>query len=191
MAAPTYFTDLVDISAADNASDFIRVGTGNIEPNETDIFIVGTQCISKVAWQNDSRGIAYDNNANLQSTLASGNNPNGNQYVYIWSTYLAPEAMELSSPAGAPPPDPGYYVFTGGNVTTNAGGNWTLWNVGGRETFEFGSAWRCYAIDFNSDASTADVGSGAGTNFTFFGSGANLGSAPTKGNPFAIDAIRR
>lgn len=190
MAAPVYTTDLVAITTADQNTNFDRIGTGNIEPDETDIFIVGTQSISKVAFQNSSRGISYDTGANQTTTLSTGNNPNGNQYVYIWAIYLIPDVLEVANPASGT--DPGLWIASGNNISSNGGGNWDKWRVGGTDTFAFGTAWRCYSVDFITTSPHPGVTTGTQTTLQYFGFGANVPSGgPTKGNPIAIDQIKR
>lgn len=190
MAAPVYTTDLVAITTADQNTGFDRIGTGNIEPDETDIFIVGTQSISKVAFQNASRGISYDSGADQTTTLSTGNNPNGNQYVYIWAIYLISDVLGVANPASGT--DPGLWIAAGDNINANGGGNWDKWRVGGVDTFAFGTAWRCYATDLITTSPHPGVTTGAVTTLQYFGFGANVpAGGPTKGNPIAIDQIKR
>ena len=196
MAAPSYGTDVVTLdgsvyttSGTLTLADYAAFGGGAAGLNlETDYYLLGTTCISKDAFGGGARnkGIVDDTNSggNIATTLASGNNPNGNQYVYIWCFWNAPASLEVSDPASG---DAGLYMVVGPNTN-----NYDTYHISGSDLIDYGADWICATIDVTNQTADNTVGSGSGGNFTVFGCGANIPVAgPTKGSPFAIEGVRR
>lgn len=196
MAAPTYNTDIVvlDGTVYTNAgtltlADYDATGGGQAGLNlETDFYLIGSNCISKNAFGNGAqdKGIVDDTNSggNISTTLASGNNPNGNQYVYVWGFWNAPASLEVAEPGTG---NGGLYMIVG--ASTNA---YDTYHVTGSDLIDYGADWICATIDPTEETADNTVGGGSGGNFTVFGIGANIPvQGPTKGSPLAIEAVRR
>jgi len=203
MAVPSYGTDIVTLdgsvyTATGGTSlvvnDYAAVGGGQAGLNEeTDYYLIGTECISKNAFGNGSqeKGIVDDTNAggNIATTLASGNNPGGNQYVYIWMFFNAPASLATAvlplNQRG------GLHAIIGPNTN-----NYNAYSVSGSDLQDYGADWVCGSIDVNvtpaNGLALTTVGNGAGGNYSVFGAGASIPTqGPTKGAPFAIEGIRR
>ena len=203
MAVPTYGTDIVTLdgsvyTATGGTSlvvgDYAATGGGQAGINEeTDYYLIGTECISKNAFGNGAqeKGIVDDTNSggNIATTLASGNNPGGNQYVYVWCFFNAPASLATFALPGNLAP--GLHAIIGPNTN-----NYNRYSISGSNLQDYGAEWVCGSIDVNVTPSNAitltTVGSGAGGNYTVFGAGASIPTqGPTKGAPFAIEGIRR
>jgi hypothetical protein len=203
MAAPVYGTDIVTLdgsvyTATGGTSlvvnDYAAFGGGQAGLNEeTDYYLIGTECISKNAFGNGSqiKGIVDDTNAggNIATTLASGNNPGGNQYVYIWCFFATPASTQSSIIGGTQPG--GIFAAIGPNTN-----NYNMYSISGSNLQDYGADWVCGSIDVNvTPANSLTIkteGNGAGGNYTVFGAGAHIPvQGPTKGSPFAIEGIRR
>ena len=203
MAVPTYGTDIVTLDGSVYtatggtslvAGDYAATGGGATAINEeTDYYLIGTECISKTAFGNGAqeKGIVDDTNSggNIATTLASGNNPGGNQYVYIWCFFNAPASLATFSLPGNLAA--GLHAIIGPSTSA-----YNRYSISGSNLQDYGAEWVCGSIDVNVTPSNqftlTTVGGGAGGNYTVFGAGASIPTqGPTKGAPFAIEGIRR
>lgn len=173
MALPNYSSDLVDIiSDMPNTTGWTLISSGGGGPNsltapETDYFIQGSSCISRNPFSSSIRGMVY--NAGT-ITIPSGD------AVFYWVWAGVPNAIDTESNGGI--------QCLLGNTTTNL----KAYYVRGSDTYAYGG-WVCVPIDPNE---TSDINIGSPTSVTsIFGARWNVPSTgPSRGFPFAIDAIR-
>jgi hypothetical protein len=169
MAAPTYTTDLTDITTSETVTGWSALGGGQSGLNdETDYFIQGTQCVSKNGFTASTRGQIFNAGA---TTIAAGD------AVYAWFKQNNRNLMDTVANGGT--------QFLIGSGT----GAFDRFYVDGNDSD--GSAlagWRTYAVDPTATPS-ATTGSPSGT--SYFGcQWAILGSGSLKGAPNGIDVIR-
>ena len=169
MAAPTYATDLSDITTAETITGWSALGGGQSGLNdETDYFIQGTQCVSKNGFTASTRGQIFNAGA---TTITSGD------AVFIWVKQNNRNLMDTVALGGT-------QVLIGSG--TNA---YDQFYTDGNDSE--GSAlagWRNYAVDPTATPSNT-TGSPSGT--SYFGvQWKILGSGSLKGAPNGIDAIR-
>ena len=171
MAAPSYVSDLTDIIVPNGTTNWNAFGGGASGLNdESDYYIVDSSCVSKNAWANDYKGMIYDNGATL--TIPFGD------AVFVWITHLTPNSLAAASAGGI-------RVVMADNTTE---AQFDEWYIAGSDTIIYDKRWICAPVDPsiapNNDGSAA-------ADYQYFGGGANLPTGgPTKGAPFAIDAIR-
>jgi len=170
MAVAAYTTDLAVITVADATTGFAEptsATAGGLAALESDYFIQGTNCVSKTFNATGLGGLAYTAGANVTIPTDGA--------FYTWVYFAAPNA--LSSKA------------TGGSeiIAGSSGANYKRFYVAGNDTYTYGG-WVNYPVNPSVTAS-ATVGTPAGT-WATFGYVANIANAISKGNPFAIDAIR-
>ncbi len=168
MAAASYTTDLTDISLADSTTNWTAIGTGAISV-ETDYFIQGAGCISKVGWTAATRGQIFNNGAGITIPTDGG--------IFAWITYNNPNLMDTEANGGM-------QIIVGSGTAA-----YRHWYVRGSDTHQYGG-WGCYVC--NPDAVTQDLttGSPTGTKQYIGGMAKILGSGSLKGNPFGVDAMR-
>lgn len=167
MAAPTYATDLTNISTAESVTNWTNIGTGAVSL-ETDYFIQGAGCISKVAWSSALRGIIYNNAAGITVPTDGA--------VMTWIYYSCANSLDTQANGGI-------RVIVGSSTTA-----YKHWYVSGKDLLTV-DVWRPYPVD---TSLTADATTGAPTaTLQYFGSLANIPSTgPSKGNPLGVDVIR-
>jgi hypothetical protein len=170
MAAPSYTTDLTEFWL-EGATTVTAIGTGgaSLGNPETDFFIQGTDCISKGAWTNDTKGFIIDALGTTFTVPTDG-------AVIGFAVYTAAGSLDTQSNGG-------FRMIIGSDD-----GAYDEFYIGGKDTLAYDS-WVPYAIDPNT--ATADVANGGGTE-RWVGVLAYLPttSGPTKGAPIAMDAIR-
>ena len=169
MAAPTYATDLSDITTAETITGWSALGGGQSGLNdETDYYIQGTQCVSKNGFTASTRGQLF--NAGT-TTITSGD------CVFIWIKQNNRNLMNT--------------VANGGTQVCMGSGTaaFDRFYVDGNDSD--GSAlagWRTYCVDPTATPSATTGSPGA---YTYFGTQWNIqGSGSLKGAPNGIDAIR-
>jgi hypothetical protein len=175
MAAPTYATDLVDITTAETTTNFTAIGAGGAITAETDFFIQGAACISKATaatWDTGgtTRGGVIFNNAAGVTIPTDG-------AVMTWVYWWGPNVLSSKATGGAE-------IIIGSSTTA-----YNAWYVSGADDWEFGG-WRNYPVS-NTVAVSRTAGSPTAT-LQYFGWNANVGVATNigKGNPYGIDTIR-
>lgn len=173
MAAPAYATDLTTFWL-EGATTVTAIGTGGaaLGNPETDFFIQGTDCISKGAWTNATKGFIIDGLATTFTVPTDG-------AVVAFAKYDAQGSLDTKANGGL-------QMLIGSGA-----GNYNRYYIGGKDTLQFDS-WVPYVVDPNT--ATGD-GTAAGTpdgTERWVGLVGNLPttSGPTKGNPIAMDAIR-
>ena len=169
MAAPTYATDLSDITTAETTTGWSALGGGASGLNdETDYFIQGNQCVSKNGFTATTKGQMF--NAGT-TTITAGD------CVLIWVKQNNRNLMDTVALGGT-------QVCMGSG--TNA---FDQFYVDGNDSE--GSAlagWRTYAVDPTATPSNTTGSPGANT---YFGAQWKiLGSGSLKGAPNGIDVIR-
>lgn len=176
MAAPTYATNLTDITTAQSTTGFTAVGGGGAITAETDYYIQDGTCVSKATsatW--DSSGTARGGvlfNAGTGLTIPTDG------AVLTWMYWWGPGVLATKANGGA--------EVNFGNSTTAYYGQY----VSGSDDWAFGG-WRCYPVDPNLTPRDRTVGSPNGT-WQYFGWTANVAAAASigKGNPYGIDVVR-
>lgn len=171
MAAPSYVSDLTDIIVPSGTTDWNAFGGGASGlNNESDYYIVDSSCVSKNAWASDYKGMIYDNGVTL--TIPSGD------AVFVWITHLTPNSLGAASAGGI-------QVVMADNTTE---AQFDEWYIAGSDTIVYDKRWICAPVD---PTVTPNDNGSAAADYQYFGGGANLPTGgPTKGAPFAIDAIR-
>lgn len=171
MAAPVYATDLTTILlefASTSGWTALGGGAAGLNAPETDYFIQGNNCITKNAWASALKGMIYNNGSGV--TVPT----DGAFLLFLAHATMNSVATQANG---------GLRVHIGSGT-----GAYNHWYVGGSDTEVFG-LWNPYPVNptVTADATT---GSPSGT-LQYFGAQANLPSGgPTKGSPFAIDAMR-
>jgi hypothetical protein len=172
MATPTYATDLADIvTDMAGTGDWTAIGGGasGLTAPEEDYFIQGSNCISKGAWSSDIKGMIYDYSGSFVVPTSGA--------VIIWLAYQATNSLD---------------TLAGGGIRVVIGssdGDFYHYNVAGSDTLVF-DIWRPYVVDPNTASSDDQDGTPSGTE-AFVGGLADIpASGPSKGSPFAVDAIR-
>ena len=167
MAAPTYATDLVDISTAESTTNWTNIGTG-AAALETDYFIQGTACISKPAWSTAIRGLIFNNGAGITVPTDGA--------VMAWLYYSCTNSLDTQANGGL-------RIIVGSSTTA-----YKQWYVSGKDLLTV-DVWRPYPVD---TSLTADATTGTPTaTLQYFGCLANVpAGGPSKGNPLGNDVIR-
>ncbi len=168
MAAASYTTDLTDISLADSTTNWTAIGTGAISV-ETDYFIQGAGCISKVGWTAATRGQIFNNGAGITIPTDGG--------IFAWITYNNPNLMDTEANGGM-------QIIVGSGTAA-----YRHWYVRGSDTHQYGG-WGCYVCNPDAVAQDLTTGSPSGTKQYIGGMAKILGSGSLKGNPFGVDAMR-
>jgi hypothetical protein len=177
MAVASYSSDLVDITTdaiEQSTTNWTMIkpgGAGSLSANETDYYIVGSNCLSASAGSISSpgRGMIYNNGS---TTITSP------KAVFLWGQYLDVAGVNTKSAGGV-------QVCIGSSATAY----YEYW-VDGSDTLIRGG-WKSYAINptVGSVSASNTTGSPTATK-AFFGYKVLGSSAPTKGYPLAVDGIR-
>ena len=172
MAAPAWATNLTTFWL-EGATTVTAIGTGGaaLGNPETDFFIQGTNCISKGAWTNATKGFIIDR-VGTTFTIPS------NGAIIFYAKYDAQGSLDTKANGG--------FRF----IVGNSSGDYFHYYIGGKDTLAFDS-WYPYVIDSNTATSDNSTGIPSGAE-RWVGVLATLPttSGPTKGNPIAMDAIR-
>lgn len=169
MAAASYTTDLTVLSLADATTGFTEPtgGTqGGAATLEADYFIQGTNCVSKTFNASGNGGLVYTTTAVTIPTDGA---------AFQWVYFAAPNAVNTKAAGGI--------QICIGNSTAA----YKRFYVAGSDTYTYGG-WVNYPVNptITQSATTGSPTSATAT----FGWIANVVNPISKGNPFAIDAIR-
>jgi hypothetical protein len=172
MAVPSFTTDLTDILLdMPSSTGWTLISSGGGGQNaftvpETDFFIQGNNCISRNPFSSSIRGMVYSAGT---TTITSGD------AIFYWLWAGVPNALSAEAVGGV-------QCLVGSGT-----GDLDCFYVRGSDTYQYGG-WVCVPVD-PTLTSDFQIGTPAGT--TFFGVRWDVPSTgPTKGYPFAIDAMR-
>jgi hypothetical protein len=171
MVAPAYSTDLTPILIEfPNTTGWTALGTGGaaLTAPETDYYIQGNNCITKGAWASAIKGMIYN--------FGSGITVPTDGAVIMFLAHATMNSVAAQASGGIQ------------LVIGSGSGDFDQWYVGGSDTEVFG-LWNAYPVN---PTITADNTTGSPTStLQYFGGQANLPSGgPSKGSPWAIDAMR-
>jgi len=173
MAAPSYTTDLADISTAESATGWAEStawGAGKTLVLETDFYIQGSNCISE-ALKTGIGSLIYDFGQDA-TAFATGD------VAMTWHYCWAPNAMDVDASGGM-------RAIIGSGINDFNG-----WSVAGSDTLPYGG-WICVPIDPDTNDGTPDYSEGTpGASLQFFGHATNLIGEVSKGNSHGVDVIR-
>jgi hypothetical protein len=170
MAAPSYSTDLLPISACDALGTWVEPSAtgwtqGAVPALDGENYIQGTGAISKAYNATGVGGMMFNYASGI--TIPSGS------AFFLWVYWASPKTLATEANGGL--------RAICGNLA-NAFYGWTL---GGNDTYIYGG-WENYAVDPNVTADFT-AGSPSGT-WQWFGFCVNNLDAITKGNPCLTDA---
>jgi hypothetical protein len=171
MAVPAYTTDLVRIVDFDadtpTVAETLTWAAGRSPAIDTDFPIQGT-----------NHGSATMNTTGKASMVATGTAFTWSTGIYIfgWVIWLAPGAIATQANGGLA-------MIIGSSASV-----YKIYYVGGNDfgSYPYGG-WQNFVVDPNF---TADETSGTPTAYHVVGSGANVLSAVSKGNPLGMDVFR-
>jgi hypothetical protein len=173
MAAASYTTDLTTVNILDSESSPVAVGEptgstgGTTITTETDHYVVGAACISKIYNAVGVGGLGFLNPTAVTVPTDGA--------VYMWTNFLA--ANSISTKANG-----GMQILVG-----NTAANYKRFYVYGDDTIEYGG-WQVNAVDPAQTAS-ATQGTPNGT-WQYFGMAANVDFSVARGYPLCWDAVR-
>lgn len=172
MTAPAYATNLTTFWLQ-GATTVTAIGTGGagLGNPETDFFIQDTECISKSAWTNATKGFIIDALGTTFTVPTDG-------AIIFFAKYDAQGSLDTQANGG-------FQAIWGSSSSA-----YYHAYIGGKDTLAFNS-WLPYVIDPNTITVDNTTGSPSGSE-RWVGILATLPtvSGPTKGNPIAMDAIR-
>lgn len=170
MAAPSYTTDLTNVTLAVSTTNWNATGGGASGLNtETDYYIQGTQCVSKNGFTAATKGMLFNTTSQAIGSFDA---------VFIWVKQSNRNLLDSETNGGG-------RVSVGNSTSARY-----EWYVDGNDVP--GSDllnWVSYAVNPSNTAS-ATVGSPTGTWTDFGYVWKVLGSGSLKGAPNGIDAIR-
>jgi hypothetical protein len=140
---------------------------GTTIATETDHFVVGTACVSKIFNATGVGGLGFLN-ATAVTVPTDG-------AVYMWTNFLAANAINTKTNGGM-------QILVGNTLA-----NYKRFYIYGDDTIEYGG-WQVNAVDPAQTAS-ATQGTPNGT-WQYFGMAANVDSAVARGYPLCWDAVR-
>lgn len=172
MAAPSYLTDLTTVNLLDtDVTPAVGEPTGSTAgttiATETDHFVVGTACVSKIFNATGVGGLGFLA-ATAQTLPTDG-------AVYTWQYWGAPNAIETKANGGM-------QVLIG-----NTAANYRRYYTYGRDTVVYGG-WKCFPV--NPTITQSATQGTPNTTYQYFGVAANVALAVARGYPLAFDAIR-
>lgn len=172
MAAPSYTTDLVlvnqlDTDATPAVGEPTGATAGTTIATETDHFVVGTACVSKIFNATGTGGLGYLA-ATAQTVPTDG-------AIYQWHYWAAPNSIETKANGGMQ------------LIIGNSAANYRKYYIYGRDTVVYGG-WKCFAVN-PSVTPSANQGTPTAT-LQYFGVVANNALAVARGYPLAFDATR-
>lgn len=165
---PSYTTELTTILLEfPNLTGWTHIGNpAGLTAPETDYFVQGNNCITKNAWASAIRGMIYNFGTITVPTDGA---------VIMWISHSTMNSVAVQASGGL-------RIILGSSATA-----YDHWYVGGSDTLPLGK-WRAYPAN---PTVTPDATTGTPGAYTYAGALANLPSGgPTKGSPFAIDAMR-
>jgi hypothetical protein len=171
MAAPSYTTDLNDISTCESTTDFDESSNaawddGGAMTQEGDYYIQGDYCVSS-ALKTGRGTIIYDTSTTYP--LANG------EVFLAWCYCIGPSAMASYALGGI------------GLLIGNSFGDFYNWDVWGADYYTYGG-WVCIPIDPTLTVSDT-VGSPTGS-WSHFGASYNITGQISKGNTIGVDVMR-
>lgn len=172
MAAPSYTTDLTDVTPTDGSGTWTELtgySQGGAPVQETDFYIQGTGCVSAPPnRKTGSHSIAFDNTTNI--TVPAG------ECFFIWHVLWASNGMNTYASNGL------------GIAIGSAAGTFYVWQYGGSDVSPNPmGGWKNVAVD---PTATQDSSSGTPTGWRFIAGVANITVSIAKGNLHACDMIR-
>lgn len=177
MAAPSYVTDLGDVTTAENTTNWAELTgrtSGGAATQEDRAYLQGSFAVSQ------STGVVTGQNAGLQFNYGSdlGTGWTAGWVFMFWQYFQAPKVID---------------TWANGGMRAGVGssaGNMNFWNTQGNDTgrLPYGG-WQNVAIDPTFTPDQTDGTPTAGV-YQYFGSMPNLLSSVSKGNPHCVDAIR-
>lgn len=173
MAAATYTTDLTTLHILDSDISPAAVAeptgstAGTTIAIETDHYVVGTACISKIFNATGVGGLGFQNGTTVTIPTDGA--------VYMWTNFLA--ANSISSKATG-----GMQILVGNTLA-----NYKRFYIYGDDSIAYGG-WQVNAVNPGSTAS-ANQGTPSGV-WQYFGMAANVDSAVARGYPLCWDAVR-
>lgn len=173
MAAAVYTTDLTTVNILDDSATPAAVGeptgstAGTTIATETDHFVVGTACVSKIFNATGVGGLGFQN-ATAITVPTDG-------AIYMWTNFLAANSIATQANGGM-------QILVGNTLA-----NYKRFYVYGSDNVTYGG-WQVNAIDPASTAS-ATQGTPNGT-WQYLGMAANVTAAIARGYPLAWDAVR-
>ncbi len=173
MAAASYTTDLVTVNILDDSASPAAVGeptgstAGTTIATETDHYVVGTACVSKIFNATGVGGLGFLNGSAITVPTDGA--------IYMWTTFLAANSIATKANGGM-------QLLVG-----NTAANYKRFYIYGSDTVEYGG-WQVNAIDPSFTAS-ATQGTPNGT-WQYFGMASNVTAAIARGYPLAWDAVR-
>jgi hypothetical protein len=178
MAAPSYGTDLLPVTTAEDTTNWAEMTgrtSGGAPAQEDRAYIQGSFCVSQSTGAASGRtvGLQYDYGSNISWTAG---------FVFLfWLYWQAPKAIGAWA-------DGGHRVGVGSSA-----GNVRLWNAAGND---YGrnpyGGFQNFAVDPTYNGNTGDETIGSPTNgaYRIFVSAPYLLQTVSKGNPHCVDAIR-
>jgi len=173
VAAPSYTTDLTDISTIESGDSFFEFSgysLGDGADVESDWYIQGSACASDEA--NNKTGVGHSIGYDYGSTITFSTD----DCFFAWMYCLMPNAPDTFANGG-------YRVLIGSSTS-----NFDGWKVGGSD---FGrnpyGGWVNVAVD---PTYTPDYTSGTSTGYRYFGIAYKLVNSTLKGRPICADAYR-
>lgn len=171
MAAASYTTDLTTLNILDSTTPAIGEPTGSTAGTtiavETDHFVVGTACISKIFNATGVGGLGFLNGSAVTIPTDGA--------VYMWTNFLAANSIQTKANGGM-------QILVGDTAA-----NYKRFYIYGDDTVEYGG-WQVNAIDPAQTAS-ASQGTPSGV-WQYFGMAANVDAAVARGYPLCWDAVR-
>jgi len=168
----TYATNLTTFWLT-GSTTVTAIGTGGagLGNPETDFFIQGTDCLSKQAWTNATKGFIVDALGTTFTVPTDGG-------IIMFGKYDAAGSLAAKSAGGLQ------------MIVGSGSGDYDQFYIGGNDTLAYDS-WVPYVVDPNTATADATAGSPSGSE-RWVGILGYLPSTsgPTKGNPIAIDAVR-
>lgn len=175
MAAPTYATDLVDITLAESVTGWIALGGGASGLGVgADFSMQGTFCVDKQVTASE-KGQIYDNGTNIT--------PAANTHFFVW-VYLATSGLAATLV------NRGLGIVIGTGTTA-----YNTFHVEGSDTYgAVGRVGKCYPIRYVTTSSGSvpyrTLTGSPTANPRYFGATANI-TGTVKGANLGVDAIRR
>jgi len=169
MAAPTYDTDLTDLSLAETTTGWsdlnVAGGGGGALSLEIDFAIQGNTAVTRQV-SNNTRGAVYNNGTTTMGV---------DDHYFVWTVSATPGITNTKTAGGI------------AAVIGNNTNNWNGYYLNGSDTLP-GGGMNNYAIHSSSTPSFQD-GAGLSGNPSIFGSYIQTNNT-AKGDNYAIDAIR-
>lgn len=173
MAAPSYSTNLVDITTAETTTGWSAFGGGGAGLSASpDLAVQGTNAVDKQV-TNSEKGQYFDNGATIT--------PGADEHFYIWGFMSTPGLLDTKTNRGL-----AAYMSTGG------GSDYVQFHLTGSNVFQLSEVVRPWVIRYVNTASTGlrTVSGTPGTAPRYFGM-TTATVASVKGANLGVDVIRR